>query len=89
MYQIEYVDQTPFYFNMSADSTINVVGGKTVHVRTSGYEKQQCTVMLTVLTGGKKASTVHCIQKNCSEGQKITGWYNCWMPRKTMDVQCT
>lgn len=41
--------QTPVYSDMPADSTINVVGDKTVHIHSCGYEKQQCRAMLTVL----------------------------------------
>lgn len=52
--QIGNADQTPVYFEMPVDTTVNKVGDKTVKIRTAGCEKQRCTVMLTVLADGKK-----------------------------------
>lgn len=52
--QIGNADQTPVYFEMPYDTTVNEAGAKTVQVRTAGAEKQRCTVMLAVLADGKK-----------------------------------
>uniref|UniRef100_A0A8C4RKQ3 HTH CENPB-type domain-containing protein n=1 Tax=Erpetoichthys calabaricus TaxID=27687 RepID=A0A8C4RKQ3_ERPCA len=54
MGQIGNADQTAVYFENPSNTTVNAVGDKSVPVRTGGREKQQCTVMLTILADGKK-----------------------------------
>lgn len=72
MGQIGNADETPVYFDMPADSTINAVGDKSVRVRTCGYEKQRCTVMLTVLADGKKlAPFIIFKRKTLPKGEKF------------------
>ncbi|PNF18070.1 hypothetical protein B7P43_G07656 [Cryptotermes secundus] len=48
------VDETPVFFEMPGESTVNKAGEKTVHVRTAGAEKQRCTVMLGITADGNK-----------------------------------
>jgi hypothetical protein len=47
-------DETPVFFDMPGETTVNKAGEKTVHVRTSGAEKQRCTVMLGITADGHK-----------------------------------
>lgn len=48
------VDETPVFFEMPGESTVNKAGEKTVHVRTAGAEKQRCTIMLGITADGNK-----------------------------------
>jgi hypothetical protein len=48
------MDQTPLYFDMLTNTTIEGKGEKSVIVRTSGCEKQRCTVMLAITADGRK-----------------------------------
>jgi hypothetical protein len=52
--QIGNADQTPVFFDMPLDVTVESKGQKSIPILTSGNEKQRCTVMLTVLADGKK-----------------------------------
>lgn len=52
--QIGNADQTPVYFDMPSNVTVNCKGEKSVHIKTTGNEKQRCTVMLAVLADGRK-----------------------------------
>jgi len=45
------MDETPVYFDMAGNFTINVIGDKTVHVRGTGNEKNRFTVVLTCEAG--------------------------------------
>lgn len=52
--QIGNADQTPLTFDMPRNTTVNEKGARSVLVRTSGAEKQRCTVMLAVTADGRK-----------------------------------
>jgi hypothetical protein len=52
--QIGNADETPVYFDMSSNYTVDDKGVKSVLIKTSGNEKMGLTVMLTVLADGKK-----------------------------------
>lgn len=52
--QIGNTDQTALNFDMPRSTTVEVKGAKTVGVRTTGAEKQRCTVMLAVTADGRK-----------------------------------
>ena len=45
------MDETPVYFDMAGNFTINVIGDKTVHVRGTGNEKNRFTIVLTCAAG--------------------------------------
>ncbi|CAI7736912.1 unnamed protein product [Closterium sp. NIES-54] len=47
-------DQTLLFLEMPQESTLEMKGARTVHVRTAGYEKERLTVMLTVTASGLK-----------------------------------
>ncbi|GJP29644.1 hypothetical protein CLOM_g19279 [Closterium sp. NIES-68] len=47
-------DQTPLFLEMPQETTLEVCGSRTVHIRTAGYEKERLTVMLAVTAGGQK-----------------------------------
>ena len=46
------MDQTPVYFSMNAKRTLEVVGVKTVHVRTSTHDTKRATVAVTITGAG-------------------------------------
>src|SRR5256884_1031817 len=45
------MDETPVWFDMAGIYTINPKGEKTVHIRATGNEKNQFTVVLTCAAG--------------------------------------
>jgi hypothetical protein len=47
-------DETPVYFDMPRNETIDTVGSKEVKLITTGYEKQRITVMLAITADGNK-----------------------------------
>jgi hypothetical protein len=44
------MDQTPVYFLMSTKKTLELVGKKTIHVRTSMNDTRRATVAVTILS---------------------------------------
>jgi hypothetical protein len=47
-------DETPVFFDMLANTTVDIKGSKSVLVKTTGHEKLRITVMLSVLADGRK-----------------------------------
>ena len=69
------VHQTPMYFDMTTNKTVNLKGVKTVSVRSTGAEKRRLTVVLAatrdgqmltsmIIFKGKRAILCRC---NCTE----------------------
>ncbi|KAL1472669.1 hypothetical protein MTO96_022891 [Rhipicephalus appendiculatus] len=52
--QIGNADETPVYFEMPLDTTIEKMGSSSVSVLTGGNTKLRCTVLLCALTDGTK-----------------------------------
>jgi hypothetical protein len=52
------MDETPVWFDMEQGLTINPKGEKTVHIRTTGNERNRFTVVLTCLADGTKLPPV-------------------------------
>ncbi|KAM7315265.1 hypothetical protein ISCGN_005047 [Ixodes scapularis] len=52
--QIGNVDQTSVWFDSPENCTVNAKGQKSVLVRTTGAERQRCTVMLCIPADGRK-----------------------------------
>ena len=48
------MDETPIYFDMVGNLTLEECGAKTVQVRTTGNEKNRFTCVLTILADGIK-----------------------------------
>jgi hypothetical protein len=46
------MDQTPVYFSMNAKRTLDVVGVKTVHIRTYTNDTKRATVAATIKGSG-------------------------------------
>jgi len=46
------MDQTPVYFTMNAKQTLEVIGVKTVHIRTSTNDTKSATVAVTITGSG-------------------------------------
>src|SRR3954447_20586316 len=45
------MDETPVWFDMAKNFTIDQIGEKTVHIRETGNEKNRFTVVLTCAAG--------------------------------------
>ena len=52
--EIGNMDETPVYFDMVGNLTIDKRGAKTVQVRTTGNDKNRFTCVLTILADGTK-----------------------------------
>lgn len=52
--QIGNADQTPVFFDMPRNSTIDDKGASSVRVKTTGNEKLRCTAMLAITADGRK-----------------------------------
>ncbi len=48
------MDETPIFFDMVGNVTVEAKGNKTVHIRTTGNEKNRFTCVLSVLANGTK-----------------------------------
>jgi hypothetical protein len=46
------MDQTPVYFAMSAKRTLEAIGTKTIHIRTTAEETKRATVAVTIAADG-------------------------------------
>jgi hypothetical protein len=46
------MDQTPVYFLMNAKRTLELIGEKTVHIRTSSDDTKRVTVAVTIAADG-------------------------------------
>ena len=56
------MNETPMWFDLSSNSTIDHKGTKTVTIRTTGHEHSSFTVILAYIADGSKLSAV-CIFK--------------------------
>ncbi|UZO00989.1 uncharacterized protein OCT59_012099 [Rhizophagus irregularis] len=57
------MDETPVWFDMAGNITVNNKGDKTVHIRTTGNDKNHFTVVLTCSADGTKYPPI-CIFKD-------------------------
>lgn len=48
------MDETPVWFDMPSERTVDIRGSKTILVKTTGHEKSRFTVVLTCLANGEK-----------------------------------
>jgi len=81
-------DQTPFTFDMPANSMVDSKGTKSVSIMTTGHEKDRFTVMLACLGDGTKLPPMLCLSAklcqsiSCCHGVCIVmfkpkgGWMN-------------
>ncbi|EXX75300.1 hypothetical protein RirG_042970 [Rhizophagus irregularis DAOM 197198w] len=85
------MDETPVWFDMTGNFTIDNRGEKTIHIRGTGNEKNRFTVVLTVSADGTKFPPI-CIfkGKRLSHGEQIPSgvivWFqqNGWMDSELM-----
>jgi hypothetical protein len=47
--QIGNKDQMPAWFNMSENTTVNMISKRSVQIQMTGVEKQHCTIMLGIM----------------------------------------
>jgi hypothetical protein len=52
--QMGIADETPVFFDMLANTTVDTKSSKSVLVKITGHEKLRITVMLSILTDGRK-----------------------------------
>lgn len=52
--QIGNMDETPMFFDLPGNTTVNRIGEKTISVKTSGNEKSHFTVILSCMADGTK-----------------------------------
>jgi hypothetical protein len=52
------MDQTPVYQAMDVGRTIDVVGARTVNLRTSANDSQRVTVAVTITASGKQLKSM-------------------------------
>ena len=48
------MDETPIYFEMVTDTTVERIGRKKVNIKTFGGEKMRISIILTILANGEK-----------------------------------
>src|SRR4051812_11534078 len=53
---IENMNETPLFFDMPNNMTVEETGASTVSIRTTSYEKSNFTVVLCYMANGKKLS---------------------------------
>ena len=90
------MDQTPVYFSMNANRTLEVVGVKTVHVRTSTHDTKRATVAVTITAAGLvlpsmvifKGKSDECIARKEFRDYPTIHHYRCqdsaWMDEEVM-----
>ena len=61
--QIINMDETPMFFDMLGNSTVNKSGERTVFVKTTGHEKQHFTVVLACCADGSKLKPLVIIKR--------------------------
>src|SRR6266498_1986850 len=72
------MDETPVFFDMVRNLTIEERGAKTVQIRTTGNEKNRFTCVLTVLADGTKLPPiVICLNKPFKD--RLREKWNAWM----------
>ncbi|CAB4429578.1 unnamed protein product [Rhizophagus irregularis] len=77
------MDETPVWFDMAGNITVNNKGDKTVHIRTTGNDKNHFTVVLTCSADGTKYPPI-CIfkGKQLPRGEVIPKGVICWFQDK-------
>ncbi|CAB4407324.1 unnamed protein product [Rhizophagus irregularis] len=77
------MDETPVWFDMAGNITVNNKGDKTVHIRTTGNDKNHFTVVLTCSADGIKYPPI-CIfkGKQLPRGEVIPKGVICWFQDK-------
>jgi hypothetical protein len=83
-------DETPVFFDMPANTTVDAKGSKSVLVKTTGHEKLIVTVMFSVLADGRKLTPFVILRrKNLPKEKLPTGIiFKCnekgWMTEELM-----
>ena len=80
------MDETPVFFDMVGNKTVNQAGEITIWVRTTGHEKQRFTVVLACLADGTKLPPMvifkRCFQKKFPKGVLVHVQEYGWMDDK-------
>jgi hypothetical protein len=72
--QMGKANETPVFFDMVANTTVDTKGSKSVLVKTTGHEKLRITVMLSVLADGRKPTPFVILKrKNLPKENRPTG----------------
>jgi hypothetical protein len=65
-------DETPIFFNMPANTTVDTKGSKSVLDKTKGHEKLRITVMLSVLADGRKLTPFVILNRKNLSKEKLS-----------------
>jgi hypothetical protein len=71
--QMGNADETPVFFDMPANTTVDTKGSKSVLNKTTGHGKLRITVMLSVLADGRKHTICYFEEKESSK-RKTSYW---------------
>jgi hypothetical protein len=74
---IRNANQTPVYFDMPSNVTVNEKGAKTVLIRGTGNKKARITVMLGVLTYGRKLLPYVILRQKMMPKEKLPAGQSC------------
>jgi hypothetical protein len=81
-------DETPVFFDMPANTTLDTKGSKSVLVKTTGHEKLKITVMLSVLADGRKLTPFVILRRKNLPKEKLPAGIifneKGWMTEKLM-----
>ncbi|CAG8632807.1 2269_t:CDS:1, partial [Diversispora eburnea] len=85
------MDETPIFFDMVQNQTIDTRRSKTVNVRTTSNEKNRFTCVLTILADGTKLAPFvifkgQCLPKNLPDGIVVIMHSKGWMDEAGMNV---
>lgn len=69
--QMGNADQTPVYFDMPSNTTVNKKGAKSVLIKSTGNEKARITVMLSVLADGRKLPPYVVLRRKTMPKEKL------------------
>ena len=92
-YPLKYIgnmDETPMWFDLPSNTTIDHKGTKTVTIRTTGHERSSFTVVLACMADSSKLPAVcifklkNLLRKNFSYGIYIRANEKEWMNEKEM-----
>lgn len=82
------MDETPAYFDLVPDKTVDRVGAKSCTIRSTGAEKRHITIVLTVTTNGTMLPPMMIFKrKRCLKLTALEGVLVCVQPKAWMDEE--
>lgn len=65
------MDETPMFFDMASNRTVDNIGIKTVTIRTTGHEKTHFTAVLTCMADGTKLNPMLIFKRKTMPKEKF------------------